>query len=380
MKRHPLVAIDTCDSYGNDELDTVLDRVLSEAQFPAIKGKRVLLKPNILSDAVPEKAITTRGEVMASLIRLCKRRGASEVLVGDSPGIHGPGFIPRTSGIGKVCAEEGATWCEFAKEPKQYKIPGTLGLKLPLPKVMEEVDVIVSVAKMKTHQLMYATGSVKNLFGMVPGLHKSACHMRYPTREAFARMLAGLYSVIAPQFAVMDAIVSMEGHGPAAGKPRHTGLLLASNDPTALDFAQALIMGYEPFTVPLVKELHDRHLTWWNTPDDIGYPLLDANTLVVADYERIKQEPKTRLLSSLFGPIVGRALGTRRQQREPKPLFDDGKCIRCGKCVRICPGKALSLDKDDGIVADYKLCIRCYCCHEVCPADAITIETKEGSA
>jgi Pyruvate/2-oxoacid:ferredoxin oxidoreductase delta subunit len=245
---------------------------------------------------------------------------------------------------------------------------------------MEEVDVIVSVAKMKTHQLMYATGSVKNLFGMVPGLHKSACHMRYPTREAFARMLAGLYSVIAPQFAVMDAIVSMEGHGPAAGKPRHTGLLLASNDPTALDFAQALIMGYEPFTVPLVKELHDRHLTWWNTPDDIGYPLLDANTLVVADYERIKQEPKTRLLSSLFGPIVGRALGTRRQQREPKPLFDDEKCIRCGKCVRICPGKALSLDKDDGIVADYKLCIRCYCCHEVCPADAITIETKEGSA
>ncbi|WP_422481718.1 DUF362 domain-containing protein [Pleomorphochaeta sp. DL1XJH-081] len=379
MKKYPIVAISRCGTYHDDEIDAVLEKLCSMADFPDILNKRVLLKPNILSDAAPEKAITTRPEILAALIRLCYRRGADQVLVGDSPGIHGPNFIPKTSMIGEVCEKEGAQWCEFAKEPRMHRIPGTLGHKLPLPKIMDDVDVIISVAKLKTHQLMYATGSVKNLFGMVPGLHKSACHMRYPTRESFARMLAGLYSVIKPHYAIMDAIVSMEGPGPAGGIPRHTGLLLASNDPTALDVAQAIIMGYQPFSLPLIRELHDKKLSQWNKLEDIAYPLLNPEKLVIADFKRIKQEKRTRLLMALFGPLVSRFIQLKHQQKEPKPLFDNDLCIRCGRCVKICPGKALTLDKDRGIVADYSACIRCYCCHEVCPADAITIEKRNGS-
>lgn len=378
MKKNPPVAIERCETYQPSELDSVVKRICEAATFPVLEGKQVLLKPNILSDASPEKAITTRPEVIAALIRYCYAKKAKTVFVGDSPGIHGPNFIPKTSGIGDVCHQEGAIWCEFAKDPVMHRIPGTFGLKLPLPHITDEIDIIISVAKMKTHQLMYATGSVKNLFGMVPGLHKSACHMRYPTRESFARMLAGLYATIKPHYAIMDAIVSMEGPGPAGGIPRHTGLLLASPDPTALDTAQAIIMGYDPYTIPLIKELHDRKLTEWDRIEDITYPLLRADELIVHDYKRIKQEKKTHLLMALFGPLVSRYSQLRLQQREPKPIFDNDVCIRCGKCVKICPGKALSLDKTQGIVADYSACIRCYCCHEVCPADAITIEKRNG--
>lgn len=376
MSNHASVAITRCDTYDMDQVLQAVETICLAANLPDVRGKTVLLKPNILSDAAPEKAITTRPEVLRALIRHVLARGAAKVLVGDSPGIHGPSFSPKTSGIARVCSEEGARWCEFARDPVMHRIPYTYGLKLPLPNVLEEVDIIVSVAKMKTHQLMYATGSVKNLFGMVPGLHKSSCHMLYPTRESFARMLAGLYTVIKPHFAVMDAIISMEGSGPAAGNPRHTGLLLASGDPSALDAAQSIIMGYEPLTIPLTKELVDRHLTSWRKSEEITYPLLDAQDLRIEEFKRIEQQGRTRLLNSLIGPLFTRYFKIRHQRKEPRPLFSREACIGCGKCVQICPGKALALDSERKIVADYDACIRCYCCHEVCPADAITIETE----
>ena len=374
MSGRATVAIANCETYNSEELDRVIASICESANFPDVMGKKVLLKPNILSDALPEKAITTRPEVIGALIRYCKEKGAKQVLVGDSPGIHGPSFVPKTSGIGQICAQEGALWCEFAKDPEMYRIAGTFGLKLPLPKVMQEADIIISVAKLKTHQLMYATGSVKNLFGMVPGLHKSACHMRFPTRESFARMLAGLYAVIRPHFAIMDAIVSMEGAGPAGGIPRHTGLMLASSDPSALDVAQSIIMGYEPFSLPLIKELHDKKLTSWHRLDDIAYPLLDANNLIIEDFKNAFKS--CDLILSPVAPTPAFKIGEKTE--DPLKIFDNDICIRCGRCVRICPGKALELDIETGIMADYSACIRCYCCHEVCPADAITIEKRNG--
>lgn len=370
----PIVAIQHCETYDANELSEALEQVCKVAALPAVKDKKILLKPNILSDAAPDKAITTRPEVVRELIRMLYAQGAAEVLVGDSPGISGPNFSPKTSGIAQVCQEEGARWVEFARDPVMHTIPGTYGLKLPLPPIRNEVDLIISVAKMKTHQLMYATGSVKNIFGMIPGLHKSACHMHYPTRESFARMLAGLYAVIKPQFAIMDGIISMEGSGPAAGEPRHTGLLLASADPTALDVAQAIIMGYDPLSLPLIRELLNRKLTTWSTVDEITYPLLHANSLIIPDFKRIKLQKKTRLINALIGPLFTRYFKFRHQRHEPKPLFDPMLCIGCKRCVKICPGKALSLDDNHKAVVNYKKCIRCYCCHEVCPVDAITIE------
>ena len=372
---HPKVAIQRCETYSDDELSKVLLEICEAADLPSVSDQRILLKPNILSDAAPEKAITTRSEVVRELVKILYAKGAREVLIGDSPGISGPHFTPRNCGIAQVCSAEGATWVDFSKDPRPYSIPYSYGHKLPLAKVMSEVDLIISVAKMKSHQLMYTTGSVKNMFGMVVGLHKSASHLRFVKREAFARMLSGLYSVVRPHFAIMDAVIAMEGGGPAAGIPRHTGLLLASNDPTALDAAQAIIMGYEPFQIPLTAELHKRKLTKWRTLEEINYPLLAAEELVIEDFKRIEIQPKTNLIKALIIPFFTRYFKFRSQRKEPRPLFDPLKCIGCGKCVKICPAHALVLNDELKIEANYSRCIRCYCCHEVCPVEAITIES-----
>jgi len=368
------VAITRCSSYDYPLVEKAIKEIFDNANFPEVANKTVLVKPNILSDSSPEKGITTHPEVVRALIRHLHAKGA-KVLVGDSPGLHGPTFFPRTSGIGKVVTEEGATWCEFAKDPVMTSITGVFNLKLPLPKALEEIDIIISVAKLKTHQLMYATGAVKNIFGMVPGLHKSACHMLCPTRESFAKMLGGLYSVIKPHFAIMDGIVGMEGPGPAAGIPRHIGLLLASNDPTALDVSQSIIMGYDPMDLPLTRELLKRKLTKWSVVEDINYPLLNAKDLELKDFKRIEISKKQSVIGSVLIPMLTNRFKMRHRQKEKKPLFNREICIGCGKCVEICPAIAIVLDSDKKAVCNYNKCIRCYCCHEVCPVNAIEIES-----
>ncbi|MGH0052060.1 MAG: DUF362 domain-containing protein, partial [Sphaerochaetaceae bacterium] len=162
------VAIIRCENYEQELVDKAIEEVCRLAGMPEVTGKRILLKPNILSDAKEDRSITTHSQILRSMIRLLKHNGAKEILVGDSPGLQKPNFQPKASGIYQVCKDEGVRWVDFTKQPKTYTIPYSYNKRLPLAAVLSEVDMVFSLPKCKTHQLMYATGAVKNLFGLVP--------------------------------------------------------------------------------------------------------------------------------------------------------------------------------------------------------------------
>ena len=376
MNSMAYVAIDRCENYNQDEIFSCLTELCRKANMPDVKGMKVLVKPNILSDAKPENCITTHPEVVRAVIRILKENGASEIYVGDSPGIHNAGFCGRNCGIQDVCIEEGVTWVNFTQNPVAKRINGTR-FTLPMARILDEVDLVFSVCKFKTHTLMYSTGAVKNLFGVVPHLNKGLCHTKCPSRESFARLIVGIHETIKPAFCIMDAIIGMEGAGPANGKCRPVNLLLASDNCFAMDVAQATIMGYNINDIFILNEARVRRLI----PKDIVYPVLDANDLIIEDYDRVPIRKRTRFIRSLVIPFAATPLQRMRQRREPAPQFNDEKCIRCLRCANICPAKALTLKEEENgtkhIVCDYKKCIRCYCCHEMCPVDAIIVHNKE---
>ncbi len=370
------VGIDRCTSYSIDEIQSCINRICSISGMPDVQGRKVLVKPNILSDAKPEDCITTNPEVVRAVIRLLKEKGASEILVGDSPGLHNPGFMGRNCGIHAVCEEEGATWVNFLENPVNKRIYGTKA-ELPMASVVDQVDLVFSVCKFKTHSLMYATGAVKNLFGTIPNINKALCHAKYPSRYSFAKLIVGIHQTIRPAFCIMDAVIGMEGAGPANGSAKAVNLLLASDNCFAMDIAEAMIMGYDLDDIPILSEARKQHLI----PEVIEYPCLDPKDLVIGDFQRVQVTKRTRFVRTLILPFLTRGAQKRRQRKEPAPHFDDQRCIRCSRCVNICPPKALEMKvEQDGtkhVICDYSKCIRCYCCHEMCPVDAIKITKKE---
>lgn len=367
-----IVAISECGDYTSRSISRTLSKIVDSAGFPEVKNKTVLLKPNILSGSSPEKAVTTHPELIRAVIRLVFARGASRILVGDSPGVGSPDIAGKKSGIKTVVQEEGAEWTLFNESIRLQAPDGKKQNQFYPTRQWEEADVLISLPKMKTHEMMYYTGAIKNLFGMIPGLKKSRFHLNYPEKEDFAALIVDLFQALKPSYAIMDAITAMEGPGPGSGTPINVGLLMGSSNLLALDWAAATIMGYDGMGIPILKDALERK-AWLESPHEIEYPLLNPEDLILKQFKRVHILKDTGFIKKM---VPQRMYGFIRNLYVPRPFFSKKSCIGCGECVRICPAKALTLKgkgKQARVLIDYDLCIRCYCCHEVCPVEAIRI-------
>lgn len=363
------VSISRCDTYDPE----VVFRALENALLPlggmsafVSPGARVLLKINLLSKAAPERAVTTHPEVVRALIRSVRSAGGVPV-VGDSPG--GPNLAPQVaalheeSGIARVCAEENAELVLFDDECCRAPAPGgELYPTFTLGRQVVDADVLISVPKFKTHGFMMFTGAVKNLFGCIPGLEKAQYHLKVPDRDDFGSMLVDLALACRPALAVMDAVVGMEGDGPAGGTPRQIGALIASPDSIALDVVAASMAGLDPMEVYTNRAAARRGL---------GPHTVDEVTVVGADWRELAPEGfalPARDVSSKVPAALSRRM---RHWTTARPFLEQQRgCTVCGTCEESCPVGAISRPEGSPVF-DYHTCIRCYCCQELCPPQVI---------
>ena len=368
------VGIERCTSYDPQEVYGALKRAVELAGDLNVAGKTVLLKPNILFDSPPETAICTHPLFLEAAIRLVREMGAKRILAGDSPGIQGPGFSAKASGLGEVIRKNDVEWVDFtADKTNLLYAQGKAAKKFTMTRIVEEADIIISIPKLKTHQLMYLTGAMKNLFGLIPSVAKSTYHVRFPSRKAFASMITDLNLAVKPAYAFMDAVIGMEGPGPGSGMPKQLGLVLASSNVLALDVAAAAIIGYPPIEIPVNREALARGV-WLSSFDEIEYPGLSPADVRIPGYKKI---PIKRAASQLLDFILPRPLRKLRDSFEPKPVINYSSCALCGDCLRICASKAISSNVEGGerkMIINYSGCIRCFCCHEICPMKAIDIK------
>ncbi|MDR1128961.1 MAG: DUF362 domain-containing protein [Treponema sp.] len=368
------VAILACADYQGEHLYNSLKSAAELAGGFDVRGRTVLLKPNIVSDSAPEKAIVTHPLFLEAVIRLVREGGAKRILVGDSPGLQPPGFTAKISGLGETARRNGAEWVDFTQNKTEVACPTGKTLKrFTFTAAVEEADYIISLPKLKTHHLLYFTGAMKNLFGFIPSVQKSALHVRLPNRDAFASMLVDLNAALMADYAFMDAVVGMEGPGPGSGTPRKIGLVLASPNLLALDAAACEIINYPPDRIPVCREALARSI-WLKDFSEIEYPALKPQDAAIPDYLKIPFKTAGSQLSEMILP------GFLRKFRErfiPRPVINPAICVRCGDCTRICGSRAMSLrgeGRERRVSIDYRVCIRCYCCHEICPVKAIDIK------
>ncbi len=371
------VAISSALSYGKEVLDAALKEALSLAGDFDVKGKKVLLKPNILRDAAVERAVTTHPKFVGAVIRICFEYGASAVFVGDSPGVHRSGFDGRTCGIRDITEREGAEWIDFKGTKTTRNSPSALREKsFHFTDIIDESDVLISLPKLKTHELMYYTGAMKNLYGLIPGYAKAAIHVKYPGRDDFGRMIVDLVGAARPQYALMDGIIAMEGPGPGNGYPRSVGVVGASASTFAMDIVFSQLIGYNPTDIPSNRYAFGI-LDGIESVKDVEVRGLDLSQVQAENFQKIEKKPARAVPRFLNRFGFFHKLETRLR---PKPRFDHEHCILCGECVAMCASKALEIrgtGEARRVTIDYRRCIRCYCCHEICPVNAIQLHTMK---
>lgn len=363
------VAVRICSEYDKQKVFNHISDIYEYCEGPDLEGKKVLVKPNILTDSHPSKCVTTHPVLMEAVIRFLQSKGA-DVYAGDSPSIHLRGFKPVKSGLLEVCEKTGVPWIDFTKNPSEKRMPQ--GGKIKIASIVDKVDLIVSLPKLKNHELVYFTGAVKNTMGLIPGFTKAKQHALHQNRVSFSRFLVDLNEAVMPHFFIMDGIMGMEGAGPGQGNPVKTGVILGSPNPVAMDVIATSIAGYNPMDIPTNTIAIARRFCL-DSIDDIDYdgPLL--STIIKKDFKRI---PVTRDSNISFKFVSNRLKFLRKLER--RPVFDHKNCTGCQECIKICPVNAISMDrvKDNYVVLTDSKCIRCYCCSEVCQYNAVKIRRK----
>jgi uncharacterized protein (DUF362 family)/NAD-dependent dihydropyrimidine dehydrogenase PreA subunit len=370
------VAIVRCETYDEsavyDALKAGIDSVGGLASVVR-KGEKILLKPNVLAGARPEEVVNTHPSVFKAMIDLLLEYEV-RVAYGDSPAFEKPETGLTRSGLKAVADGYGLVIGDFERgRSLELKDPLVCG-RFEIANAVAESDGIISLSKMKTHMLTRITGAVKNQFGCVYGMNKSAFHVRLPNPVDFSKMLVDLDRLLKPRLYVMDAVLAMEGNGPRGGNPVPMNCLIVSTDPVAVDATFCRMVGLDPRFVPTVVWGH-KSGRGTCLAEEIDYTLEPFEKFVNRSFDVVRRPVDNGLL-------VGRLPGFLRNLFVRKPVIDPEKCVKCGICVEACPveGKALKFlngDKKSPPEYDYDLCIRCYCCQEVCPEKAISV-TGQG--
>jgi uncharacterized protein (DUF362 family) len=221
-----------------------------------LKGKRILLKPNLVETALGAPHINTHPLVLRGAIEAFLRLGAATVMVAEGPGHRRDTLaVYEESGLADVLTEDGIPFHDL-NYITGYELPNA-GRQSPMrtltfPALFKEVDWIVSVAKMKTHHWTGATLSMKNLFGVMPGIYygwpKNVLHA-----AGIQNSILDINATLKPHFAIVDGIVGMEGDGPIMGDPKQVGVLVMGRNLTAVDATCCRIMGIDPYEVSYLE-------------------------------------------------------------------------------------------------------------------------------
>ncbi len=371
LERWPehVVALRDCRHYDED-LTAVLDRLMDDVggwERFVKPGMRVLVKPNLLSDCAPERAVTTHPALLKAVVKRLKSRQV-RVSVGDSPASAiRLANVWESTGVKAVCDALDVPLINF--EQTGSRSLSRRGFVFQIANEVLDADVIVNLPKIKTHGLTVLTAGVKNLYGVLPGYQKTQRHREYPHPDRFGRYVRALVDVLPPVLTIADGVVGMHGEGPSNGAPVNLGFLAAASDPVSLDFALCRLLGIRPGKVPYLVD--DAQEGWESRLRYAGTP---GTEIAIPEFKLPRVSPLRWVPESLvrlLSPLVW-----------VRPTFNS-HCILCGRCVAACPMKAIELPTASTPATGEarkplpelkpRLCIGCCCCHEVCPSNAVVM-------
>lgn len=246
------------------------------------EGDVVLIKPNLcVQSAAAGSPLTTDYRVVQQVIDMAYNCGASRVIVaegnfGSNAFTHGPNRYKELVGAELFnfndCEKEDC----YELEPEN----GLVGKAIFIPKIFMDADVVINVAKLKTHFITKVSLGLKNSIG-VPSYQlygragdKSGLHSL-----GIEKAIIDLNKIRKPEFTIIDGMIGGENYGPTANTPVESNTVIAGKDIVAVDTVALTFMGFELETVSHVKLA---------AAEKLGISDLNAIEVVGGDLEAIK--------------------------------------------------------------------------------------------
>ena len=137
-----------------------------------VAGRRVLLKPNLVEDL--PGPVNTNADIIGAAARCFLRLGAARVVIGEGPGHQrDTELVVQAANLKPHLADRQIQFVDLNRdELVRVKLKANYsGLGgLWLPRTVLDSDFVVSMPKIKTHHWAGVTLSLKNMFGIVPGM------------------------------------------------------------------------------------------------------------------------------------------------------------------------------------------------------------------
>lgn len=339
-----------------------IDRAFS--LFPLqLQGKKILIKPNVLRASEAKEGVVTNPAVLRAVVEKVESMVPASIIVGDNPGLFNYGANEESfKKTGLMEAAKG--YCQnIGNDSLKVPFNPEFMPAVSISRIVTEADIIISLPKFKTHGLTVMTGAIKNSYGFLPGAQKAKLHKAAGSPERFHEVIVEVFRLRVPDLFIVDAVVGMEGNGPASPDLRDIGMILASDNAVALDAVIATMMGCEPGRLRFLRKAKETGL---------------------GDYDltRIEVIGELKLLPDFkLPPLGGEAILRNTAVQDllhsriiMKPQADPELCTGCGTCIGQCPVSALSMSSNTVPQADADICISCFCCQEICPEKAIALK------
>jgi uncharacterized protein (DUF362 family) len=219
-------------------------------------GMNVLVKPNAVMGGSPKIAatgITTSPVVVEEVVRLVREKGAGSVVIAEGS-VELPTLKLDTtaafkwSGIQAVAERQSVPLIDMNKGPHRTFTLSD-GTEVQIAQAVFEVDFVINLPVLKTHNQTVTTICLKNLKGCLSTESKKKCH----AETDLDRAIAEFNQVIPCHINVVDALTATESGPTPTGKTdqvRKMGLVLAGKDRLQCDVVGSFLLGYPADKVP----------------------------------------------------------------------------------------------------------------------------------
>jgi uncharacterized protein (DUF362 family) len=272
------VSIVRAKSYSEDLLSLVR-RLIADHKLD-VRGKRVLLKPNLV-EFDPSTTINTHPALVAAALEAFRAAGAAQVRIAEGPGHRRNTLeLAEAAGYFEAIRDFERLFTDLNTDDAERVPVRHANSRMDavyLPRTALGCDLLVSLPKMKCHHWVGATLSMKNLFGTVPGAvygwPKNVLHW-----AGINECIADLNALLPKGFAIVDGIVGMEGNGPIQGTPKFAGVLVAGTDRVAVDATCCRVMRIDPRPIPYLQLAGDNGQTEEANVRQIAEPIRAVET------------------------------------------------------------------------------------------------------